>query len=137
MCKCKNIIHNLYCAQHSCYKFESETQERQRKFDIHELHLNVQKVHTARICTIYDIRTIKIKYNRAISCKTCKLADIILPPYVDEITYLYMIHYLEEYFHDKEFKIVELRDQHVYVYHDNECINTMINNMITYLLCMN
>ena len=93
--------------------------------------VQTHNIRRGTVTNIYDIRTIRIYYN-IFDAKKQILADIIMPPYIPEDIYTSIIHDLVNFFTDKQLSIVALDNNYVYLYHNKECINTMINNIITY-----
>ena len=130
MCHPRNVVHNLYNEKHSLYKFNTEVAEK-NALTKEQIHKNVQNRTHGKIETIYDIRTVLVYYNM-FNYKKHKLADICLPPYIEKDMYLLFIKNLQEYFEGKTLSIVKLNEEYIYLYYENECVNTMINNMIVY-----
>jgi hypothetical protein len=81
------------------------------------------------VCTIYDIACVKIRYGYA-NYKTQKLAEINIPPYINESKYISLLDDLAKYMHNKVFKILQIDADTIYMYYDDMCINTLINNML-------
>jgi hypothetical protein len=134
MCYAKNVRHNFHSQSHSLTRFDVEIQEHKKqsqKFAKCDIHGCVSNPTYGIVKVIYDIRTLLIDYN-TFNCKKYKMADICLPPYISDDIYLMLIKYLNEYFDKKGCKIVQLYDDYVYLYYEDECVNTMINNMIVY-----
>ena len=138
MCYSRNIKVNFHRQLHTLERFNVEVQEHKTNLTASEvqnaklkLHESVNSPSYGDIICIYDIRTILVQYN-SLQCKRQKLADICLPPYINDDIYLMIIKYLREYFEKKVFKIVHLQDDYIYLYYEDECINTMINNMIVF-----
>lgn len=123
MCKASNniqLIHKFHSEPHTtdyftCEKHSSHTQMR------------IPKKQVA-VSRIYDIHTIQI------SSKIYKLADIHVPPYMSDANYIHIIKYLEKYFTDKTFTMLEEADDYVHLYYDGEYVNMMINNMIIHIM---
>lgn len=128
MCFAENVIHNLYSQHHSTSKFDEEVQEH---LSASRPHINRQNMTTGTVHTLYDIRTVKICYG-LMNYKRQKLADISLPPYIDENIYLKIINIISEYLTDKTFSILPLDNGYIYMYYKQECVNTLINNLIIY-----
>ncbi len=72
---------------------------------------------------------IKLRYDFA-QYKTEKIKDIIISPYIDKRIYNDMLDELEKFVKNKIFTVIN--DDGVYLYYDDICVNTMINNMIFY-----
>ncbi len=72
---------------------------------------------------------IKLRYDFA-QYKTEKIKDIIISPYIDKHIYNDMLDELEKFVKNKIFTVIY--DDGVYLYYDDICVNTMINNMIFY-----
>jgi hypothetical protein len=61
-----------------------------------------------------------------------KIADIILPAYINEEMYNKIMSDVEKYVNSSVLTIVEVSNDFVYVYDKNECINLFINNLLLY-----
>jgi hypothetical protein len=61
-----------------------------------------------------------------------KIADIILPAYINEEMYNKIMSDVEKYVNSRALTIVEVSNDFVYVYDKNECINLFINNLLLY-----
>ena len=129
MCKARNIIHNFYRRGHSLFEFKDA---KTPTTSIETLQKNVHHSSKCSIHSIYDIQTLCISYTHCFEYKRQKLADIKMSPYMDEHSYLSVIEYLQSYFHNKTFTVVQLNADYIYLYYDGECVNTLINNIITY-----
>lgn len=116
----KNEFHTLYYAHHSLDRIEE---------DIRRHHLDGYKKGT--VFSLYDLRTVRIRYDYG-NYQKQRLADIIIPAYIHESKYHKIIQDLTRYFDNKEFSILQEDDDYVYLYHDGECVNTLINNLIVY-----
>lgn len=132
MCKANNVIHNFYTQHHTIDKFDVEVQERRRMSSQPQTY-SKPIIQTGIVDTIYDIRTVKIRYG-SMYCKKQKLADICMPPYMDDEKYLLIIKELRKYFDCKKMSIITEYDNYVHLYCNGENVNTMINNMIVYYL---
>ena len=130
MCKAVNVIYNFYMQHHTIDKFDVEVRE-QKKVKKSEQ----TTIRTGTVDTIYDIRTVKIRY-ASTSYKIQKMADVCLPPYIDVDKYMKIIDHLQDYFDKKSFSIMS-HDDYIYLYYKGELVNNMINNMIVYYLTNN
>lgn len=122
MCHAINVLHNTYVRHHTIYKYDDEHVE-----SVHATHR--PRTVKGRVHIIYDISTVQIHYGY-MSYKTQKLADVSMSPYIPDDVLLRIIKDLETFFTDKTLEIVKLNEKFVYLYYNQECINTMINNMI-------
>ena len=127
MCKAKNILHNLYSRPHNLFTFTDNKDK-----TVRHLHEKVQHILQCSVLAIYDIETIDICYTDSSKVKKQKLADIKMSPYMDEQSYVAIIENLESYFTGKIFSVVHLNETSIYLYHNSECVNTSINNILTY-----
>ncbi len=125
MCKSVSytqLIHNFHCEPHTTEKFTQN----------HNTPIISKKTTLATVSHIYDIRTIRICAPSA--SKTTKIAEITMPPYISDDDYVYMIKYLQKYFTNKTFTVLEGVDDCIHMYYDGEYVNTMINNMIVFVM---
>lgn len=132
MCRIsRDILHNLYITPRNLES--SKLCEDSIKLTSYDLHDRVQRqnIRRATITCIYDIRTIYIYYH-IFDGKKQKLADVVMSPYIEKDIYITIIKFLAEFFTNKKFSIVSLDNDYVYLYYNQECINTMINNVILY-----
>lgn len=131
MCRRSNpttILHNLYYKAHSLFQFNHSLS----LVSPEDLHTQVQSLSTCTVHNIYDIETVQLHYKYSLQYKKQKLADIQISPYMDEHSYLDIINYLESYFDGKTFSVVNLDADNIYLYYDGECVNTIMNNIVTY-----
>ena len=151
MCKIANVLHNLYHTQHGLHNFTTNAEHASHaphtSHATHATHathasqashapksssLISKKIEHGQVRCIYDIQTVQISYKHSFDYRKQKLADINVSPYIDENFYLSIIDQMKQFFEDKLISVIHLDAEHVYLYYNGECINTMINNMITW-----
>jgi len=93
------------------------------------LDYNVHHPKHGTIRSIYSLDSVQVRYSFN-DYKKEKIEGINVSPYLDKRTYEHMIHELQMYVKDKNFTIVQ--NNGLYLYYDDVCLNTFINNMIIY-----
>lgn len=97
--------------------------------NLQRLHYNSHHPYSAILINFIDLYTVKIRYS-FIFHKTLQLADINIPPYINEKNYINLISKFEDILKNKQIKVVHINDNFVYLYCNDTCINTEINNVI-------
>lgn len=118
-----NKLHNLYYFHHTLDRVQNTVVEN-RNIPNHVL------MH-GTIHTVYDLMTVKIRYDYGIYKKQT-LADIVIPSYINERIYCKIIDDISNYMNNKRFTIMESSENVVHLYYENESVNVLINNMILY-----
>ncbi len=114
-------FYNLYHSKHSLDRIQNTV--------VSDVGVNTHTVGV--IHKLYDLMTVQLRYDYGIY-KNKKIADIILPAYIDEEMYNKIMSDVEKYVNSRPLNIVEVSNDFVYLYDKNECINLFINNLILY-----
>ncbi len=96
-----------------------------------DLIYNIHHPKHATCLKVISLNSIKLRYDFA-SYKTEKIKDIIISPHINKMKYNEMLNELKAFFKNKTFTVIN--DNGVYLYYDDICVNTMINNMIVYYI---
>lgn len=96
---------------------------------LHKLHGKLK----GRVVEMYDIMNIKLRLSSYCYIQ-CKLANIIIPPFMDIISYKKAFQKVKRYIAKKCFDVRFSKENLVNLYYEDTYVNNVINNILIHHL---